>query len=265
MRGPRRPLGRAALVVAGCGCCGGDRIAGRRCRGAAPAAGRPRRVFAVADRVRPGSRLHRTGQGHAGRAGHRGRLAGAGVPPPRRGHRPRGVGRAGRGIHLHSGDLGPAAGRGRGGRRRRTPVARLRGRGANRGRGRALRRGALRRGAQPLAERASSSLACNRPAGCGYGRGVTPASGVPPGRWGAGLHLHHGLFADAGGLAACFGLAGLPVPWRGLLFAYTAGQLAGGSFRCPAGSAVWKAACSGRSRSPAPRPQVRQPQSSSTG
>ena len=36
-----------------------------------------------------------------------------------------------------------------------------------------------------------------------------------------------GLLADAGVLAACFGLAGLPVPWRGLLFAYTAGQLAG--------------------------------------
>jgi hypothetical protein len=32
-----------------------------------------------------------------------------------------------------------------------------------------------------------------------------------------------GLLADAGVLAACFGLAGLPVPWRGLLFAYAAG------------------------------------------
>jgi uncharacterized membrane protein YbhN (UPF0104 family) len=36
-----------------------------------------------------------------------------------------------------------------------------------------------------------------------------------------------GLLADAGVLAACFGLAGLPVPWRGLLFAYAAGQLGG--------------------------------------
>src|SRR5262249_11042571 len=35
------------------------------------------------------------------------------------------------------------------------------------------------------------------------------------------------LLADAGVLAACFGLAGLPVPWRGLLLAYAAGQLAG--------------------------------------
>jgi uncharacterized membrane protein YbhN (UPF0104 family) len=34
------------------------------------------------------------------------------------------------------------------------------------------------------------------------------------------------LLADAGVLAACFGLAGLPVPWHGLLFAYAAGQLA---------------------------------------
>jgi len=33
-----------------------------------------------------------------------------------------------------------------------------------------------------------------------------------------------GLLADAGLLAAC---SGLPVPWRGLLFAYAAGQLAG--------------------------------------
>ncbi len=36
-----------------------------------------------------------------------------------------------------------------------------------------------------------------------------------------------GLLADAGVLAACFGLAGLPAPWQGLLFAYAAGQLAG--------------------------------------
>jgi putative heme transporter len=34
-----------------------------------------------------------------------------------------------------------------------------------------------------------------------------------------------GLLADTGVFAACFGLAGLAVPWRGLLFAYAAGQL----------------------------------------
>ena len=99
-------------------------------------------------------------------------------------------GRCWPGVHLHDGGLGPAAGRGRGGGRRRTPVAGLRGRGAGRGRGRAVRRGTLRRGAQPLAEPASSALARNRPAGCGHGRGVMPAPGMPPGRWGAGMHLH---------------------------------------------------------------------------
>ncbi len=36
-----------------------------------------------------------------------------------------------------------------------------------------------------------------------------------------------------------------------------------GSSRCPAGSAVWKAACSARSRSPAPRPQQPQPRNAS--
>ena len=44
-----------------------------------------------------------------------------------------------------------------------------------------------------------------------------------------------GLLADAGVLAACFGLAGLPVPWRGLLFAYAAGQLAGRVVPLPGG------------------------------
>lgn len=44
-----------------------------------------------------------------------------------------------------------------------------------------------------------------------------------------------GLLADAGVLAACFGLAGLPVPWRGLLFAYAAGQLAGRLVPLPGG------------------------------
>jgi len=36
-------------------------------------------------------------------------------------------------------------------------------------------------------------------------------------------------------LAACFGLAGLSVPWRGLLFAYVAGQLAGRLVPLPGG------------------------------
>ena len=44
-----------------------------------------------------------------------------------------------------------------------------------------------------------------------------------------------GVLADAGVLAACFGLAGLPVPWRGLLFAYAAGQLAGRLVPLPGG------------------------------
>jgi uncharacterized membrane protein YbhN (UPF0104 family) len=44
-----------------------------------------------------------------------------------------------------------------------------------------------------------------------------------------------GLLAEAGVLAACFGLAGLPVPWRGLLFAYAAGQLAGRLVPLPGG------------------------------
>src|SRR5262249_50881190 len=44
-----------------------------------------------------------------------------------------------------------------------------------------------------------------------------------------------GLLADACVLAACFGLAGLPVPWRGLLFAYAAGQLAGRLVPLPRG------------------------------
>ena len=44
-----------------------------------------------------------------------------------------------------------------------------------------------------------------------------------------------GLLADAGVLAACFGLTGLPVPWRGLLFASAAGQLAGRLVPLPGG------------------------------
>jgi uncharacterized membrane protein YbhN (UPF0104 family) len=44
-----------------------------------------------------------------------------------------------------------------------------------------------------------------------------------------------GLLADAGVLAACFALTGLPVPWRGLLFAHAAGQLAGRLVPLPGG------------------------------
>ena len=36
-------------------------------------------------------------------------------------------------------------------------------------------------------------------------------------------------------LVGCFGLAGLPAPWRGLLFAYAAGQLAGRLVPLPGG------------------------------
>ena len=43
------------------------------------------------------------------------------------------------------------------------------------------------------------------------------------------------LIADAGVFAACFGLAGLPVPWPALLFAYAAGQLAGRLIPLPGG------------------------------
>ena len=48
------------------------------------------------------------------------------------------------------------------------------------------------------------------------------------------MHLQ-GLLADASVLAACFGLAGQPVPWRGLLFAYATGQLAGRLVPLPGG------------------------------
>ena len=44
-----------------------------------------------------------------------------------------------------------------------------------------------------------------------------------------------GLLADAGVLTACFGLAGLPIPWRGVLFAYAAGQIAGRLVPLPGG------------------------------
>jgi uncharacterized membrane protein YbhN (UPF0104 family) len=44
-----------------------------------------------------------------------------------------------------------------------------------------------------------------------------------------------GLAADAAVFTACFGLAGLSIPWRGLLFAYAAGQLAGRLVPLPGG------------------------------
>jgi uncharacterized membrane protein YbhN (UPF0104 family) len=55
--------------------------------------------------------------------------------------------------------------------------------------------------------------------------------------WAAGVLacIAAGLAADAGVLTACFGLAGLPVPWRGLLFAYAAGQLGGRLVPLPGG------------------------------
>ncbi len=59
-------------------------------------------------------------------------------------------------------------------------------------------------------------------AGSGWAAGVLACTGV-------------GLLADAGVLTACFGVAGLPVPWRGLLFAYAAGQLAGRLVPLPGG------------------------------
>jgi len=54
------------------------------------------------------------------------------------------------------------------------------------------------------------------------------------GRRGDGAH-RDGPARRRGVLAACFGLAGLSVPWRGLLFAYVAGQLAGRLVPLPGG------------------------------
>ena len=66
-----------------------------------------------------------------------------------------------------------------------------------------------------------AGLPC-RSAGPGWAAGVLACTGT-------------GLLADAGVLAACFGLAGLPIPWRGVLFAYAAGQLAGRLVALPGG------------------------------
>ena len=68
---------------------------------------------------------------------------------------------------------------------------------------------------------AAAGLSCRR-AEPGWAAGVVACTGT-------------GLLADTGVLAACFGLAGLPVPWRGLLFAYAAGQLAGRLVPLPGG------------------------------
>ncbi len=118
----------------------------------------------------------------------RGRLAGRGVPAPRRGRRGRVVGCAGGRAHLHGRRLGAAAGRGRGSWHRLPRTTRRRGRSAGRRHGRTYRSGAPRRDAQPVAEPASSPLAHNRPAGCGCGRVVTPGRRVRLGGWGAGAH-----------------------------------------------------------------------------
>ena len=155
--------------------------------GAAAAAVCRRCIAALADRVRRGVRLHRAGQGDAGRAGRRGRLAGRGVPAPRRGRRGRVVGCAGGRAHLDGRRLGAAAGRSHGSWHRLPRTTRRRGRGTGRRHGWAYRSGAPRRDAQPVAEPASS-LAHNRPAGCGRGRVVTPGRRVRLGGWGAGAH-----------------------------------------------------------------------------
>ena len=76
----------------------------------------------------------------------------------------------------------------------------------------------------PSIGRLAASLAglSRHRAGPGWAAGVVACTAV-------------GLLADAGVLAACFGLAGLPVPWRGLLFACAAGQLAGRLVPLPGG------------------------------
>ena len=61
-----------------------------------------------------------------------------------------------------------------------------------------------------------------QPTGAGWAAGVLACAAA-------------GLAADAGVLTACFGLAGLPVPWRGLLFAYAVGQAAGRLVPLPGG------------------------------
>jgi hypothetical protein len=58
---------------------------------------------------------------------------------------------------------------------------------------------------------------------------------------------------------------GCQCPGAGCCSPTPPGSWAGGSYRCPAGLAAWKAACSARSRSAASRPPRRQPPSSSTG
>ena len=69
---------------------------------------------------------------------------------------------------------------------------------------------------------AAAAVLSRQRAGPGWAAGVLACTGT-------------GLLADAGVLAACFGLTGLPVPWRGLLFAYAAGQLAGRLVPLPGG------------------------------
>jgi uncharacterized membrane protein YbhN (UPF0104 family) len=106
--------------------------------------------------------------------------------------------------------------------------------------------GAAAAGLGPIPLLACAAGLSRRHAGPGWATGVLACTAA-------------GLLADAGMLAACFRLAGLPVPWQGLLFAYAAGQLAGRLVPLPGGSAAWKAACSARSPSPALRPPRRPP------
>ncbi len=90
-------------------------------------------------------------------------------------------------------------------------------------RARALGRWLGRRRSRTIAGLAAAAAGLSRRrAGPGWAAGVLACTGT-------------GLLADAGVLAACFGLAGLPVPWRGLLFAYAAGQLAGRVVPLPGG------------------------------
>ena len=89
-------------------------------------------------------------------------------------------------------------------------------------RAQALGRWLGRRRSRTIAGLATAAAGAGRRAGPGWAAGVLACTGT-------------GMLADAGVLAACFGLAGLPVPWRGLLFAYAAGQLAGRLVPLPGG------------------------------
>jgi len=91
-------------------------------------------------------------------------------------------------------------------------------------RARALSRYLSRQHRSPAVARFAEAVAgvSSQRAGSGWAVGVLACTAM-------------GLLADAGLLTACFGLAGLPVPWRGLLFAYAAGQLGGRLVPLPGG------------------------------